>query len=56
MALNLGKIENIGAKLSLRCTSGTGQLLRISVHEFQEKVMGYNLVCQNILDSIHYKL
>ena len=56
MALNLSKISKIGAEINLKCTSGTGQLLKISVHEFQEKVLGYNFVTKAIKETIHNKL
>ena len=56
MAINLGKISKIGAEINVRCTSGTGQLLKISVHEFQEKILGYNFVGSAIKESIHNKL
>ena len=56
MALNLGKISKIGAEINVKCTSGTGQLLKISAHEFQEKILGNNLVTKAIKETIHNKL
>ena len=56
MALNLGKISKKGAEIKLKCTSGTGQLLKISVHEFQEKVLGNHFVMKAIKETILNKL
>ena len=57
MAINLGKIADIGSFINLRCTSRTGELLRISVHEFHEKVLGTtSYVHQSIKENVHNKL
>lgn len=34
MAVNLGKVAQMGAKIEIKCTSVTGELLKISAHEF----------------------
>lgn len=44
MAVDLGKIALMGGKIEIKCTSITGELMRISTHEFTEKIMCYNFV------------
>jgi hypothetical protein len=55
-ALNLGNIASIGGTVHYECTSGTGKLLRISTHEFEEKIMAYYSVAEQIKESINNKL